>query len=263
MSRVIDIHTHVFAEEIADRAITHLAGLTGLTPAYDGTVAGLISAMDDARVAVSVTQPVATKPTQVVRINDWSATIASDRIVPFGAMHPGFEEPAAEIARMASLGLKGFKMHTEYQEFQPDEPRLDPICEAAAEHGLIILFHAGLDAGVPTDNGRPERFARLLDRHPGLTVVLAHMGGWRLWDGVSEHLAGRPIYLDTSFASGYMTDDAFLGLVEQHGTDRVLFGSDGPWGYAAKELAWLRQLPFAEADLEAILGGNAAGLLEI
>jgi len=263
MSRVIDIHTHAFTEELAERAVAHLVGLNGLTPAYDGTVEALLAAMDHAGVAISVTQPVATKPTQVVRINDWSASIASDRIVPFGAMHPGFEEPAGEVARMASFGLKGFKMHTEYQDFKPDEPRLDPICEAAVEHGLIILFHAGLDTDVPTDNGRPERFARLLDRHPGLTVVLAHMGGWRLWGGVHEHLAGRPIYLDTSLSLGHMTDDAFLELVEQHGTDRVLFGSDGPWGYVGEELAWLRQLPLAEVDLEAILGANTARLLGI
>lgn len=261
MTRIIDMHTHVFADAIAARAIPELAERSDLAPTFDGTLAGLLAEMDRAGIDIAVTQPVATKPSQVVKINDWAAATASDRIIPFGAMHPDLEDPAAEIARMASLGMRGFKMHTEYQAFQPDEDRLTPIFEAAAAQGMIVLFHAGRDAGVPTDHGRPHRFARMLERFPELTVVLAHMGGWMLWDEVREHLIGRPVYLDTSFAYGHMTDDAFLELLELHGASRVLFGTDGPWADMAAEVAWMRRLPLAEADRSAILGGNAAALL--
>ena len=79
--------------------------------------------MDRTGVDVSVVQPVATKPAQVASINDWAARSHRERIVPFGAMHPDFEDPAAEIARMASLGLRGFKMHPEHQAFEPHDPR--------------------------------------------------------------------------------------------------------------------------------------------
>lgn len=263
MGRIIDIHAHVFAENIAATAIASLAEHSGVSATYDGTVAGLIAAMDRGGIDIAVTQPVATKASQVRRINDWAAATASDRIVPFGAIHPDTPDPAREIAHMAAAGLLGIKLHPEYQAFSPDEERMDPIYDAAAENGMILLFHAGLDIGVPTDYGRPERFARMIARHPDLTVILAHMGGWDLWDEVREHLIGLPIYLDTSFVRGYMSDEDFVGLVEEHGASRVLFGTDGPWTDMAEQVAWMRGLPFGDAEHEAILGGNAAGLLGV
>lgn len=261
MSRIIDIHTHVFTDAIAASAIPALEEECGAKATYDGTVTGLLAAMDRAGIDVSVTQPVATKAAHVPKINEWSASIASDRIIPFGAVHPDTLDPAEEIARMASLGLRGMKLHPEYQTFHPDDPRMDPIYDAAAEHGMIVLFHAGLDIGLPTDHGRPANFARVIERHPDLTMVLAHMGGWNLWDEVRECLLGSPVYFDTAFASGYMTDEEFLELVEGQGVERVLFGTDGPWADAASEIQWLRGLVLDASDCDAILGGNAARLL--
>ena len=259
--RTIDFHTHAFPDGIAAAAIASLEEEGGVTAVFDGTVAGLIDTMDRAGVAVSVVQPVATKPSQVRRINDWAATISSERIVCFGAIHPDLDDPAAEIARMSALGLRGFKMHPEYQLFEPDEPRLDTLWSAAAEHGLIAFFHAGADIAFPTVRGTPDAYARLVDRWPGLTVVLAHMGGYECWPGVVEHLAGRNVWLDTSYTLGHLPDEEFVALVRAHGADRVLFGSDGPWTDPAVEIAHLRRLGLAPAELDGILGANAARLL--
>jgi len=48
MASIIDIHTHVFAEQLAARAIPELAERSRLTPTYDGTIAGLLREMDRA-----------------------------------------------------------------------------------------------------------------------------------------------------------------------------------------------------------------------
>jgi predicted TIM-barrel fold metal-dependent hydrolase len=261
VSRVVDIHAHVFPDDVAASAMPALEAEADVKAAFDGTVAGLLAQMDRAGIDVAVTQPVATKPSQVARINDWAASTASERIVPFGGIHPDSADPKREIARMAAMGLTGIKLHPEYQSFRPDEPRMAPIYEAIAEHDMIILFHAGLDIGIPTDYGRPEAFARMLYEYPDLTAILAHMGGWNLWDEVREHLLGLPVYFDTSYAYGHMSDDDFLDLVEGHGADRVLFGTDGPWADASAEVAWLGGLALSDDDREAILGGNAEGLL--
>jgi predicted TIM-barrel fold metal-dependent hydrolase len=228
---------------------------------YDGTLAGLLGEMDRAGIEITVTQPVATKPSQAARINEWAASTASARVIPFGGIHPDAEDPAADIAHMASQGLRGIKLHPEYQVFRPDEDRMAPIYEAVMEHELIILFHAGLDIGIPTDHGRPAAFAAMLDRWPDLPCVLAHMGGWNLWDEVRDHLLGRDVLFDTSYAYGHMADDEFLELVEGHGAERVLFGTDGPWADMAAEVSWMRSLPLETSDREAIMGGNAATLL--
>ena len=161
--RIIDMHTHVWPDAVAEKAVPALEAKGTLTAIYDGTVKGLVAAMGTSGVDVSVTQPVATKASQVVGINDWAARTASDRIVPFGAIHPEFEDPAAEIARIAALGMKGFKLHPEHQAFAPDEPRMEAIYQAAVEHGLIVFFHAGADELHETVRGTPQAFARVLD----------------------------------------------------------------------------------------------------
>jgi predicted TIM-barrel fold metal-dependent hydrolase len=169
-------------------------------------------------------------------------------------MHPDLANPAEEIARMASLGLRGFKLHPEHQTFAPDEPRLAAIFEAALAHDMTILFHAGADEVHPGVHGTPESFVNVLDGFPGLRLVLAHLGGYKVWDRVADLLVGRDVYLDTA---------DFVEIVHAHGAEKVLFGSDGPWTDARAEISWLRSLPLREGVVEAVLGGNAERLLAI
>ncbi len=258
---VIDVHTHAFPDALAPSAIAALEAKGGLRAQYDGTIAGLLAEMDRVGVDISVVQPVATKPGQVASINDWAAGAQSDRIVVFGAMHPDLVEPAAEMARMASLGIRGFKLHSEFQSFEPHEPRMASIYAAAIEHRMIVLFHAGADIMYPTVRATPESFAAVIDEWPELTVVLAHLGGFRQWEGVARHVVGRDVWLDTAYTPRHLPDDEFVALVRAHGADRVLFGTDGPWTDAAVEIEHIRGLELAEDEIEAILGGNAARLL--
>ena len=108
----------------------------------------------------------------------------------------------------------------------------------------------------------PKRLQRVL---PAFTapVVAAHLGGWLLWDEVETYLCGTRAYLDTSFLYGRIPPKTALRIIERHGSDHVLFGSDAPWGAPDEELRWIRSLPLKEADRCAILGLNAARLLRL
>ena len=44
---IIDSHTHVFPDTLAERAIAKLSVNSGLVPSTDGTVSGLIEGLDD------------------------------------------------------------------------------------------------------------------------------------------------------------------------------------------------------------------------
>jgi len=260
--RIIDVHTHIWPDELAPSAVAAVGAQGHISASYDGTIAGLVAAMDRAGVDVSVVLPVATKPGQVRTINDWAATLLSEaRVIPFGAMHPDLEEPRAEIARMRDLGLRGFKMHPEYQSFGPLEPRMAAIYDAAIEHDMTLFFHAGGDVAFTSVRGTPDAFVTLLETWPGLRAVLAHMGGFRQWHAVTGRLAGRDVHFDTAYTLGHLPDDEFVALAREHGCDRVLFGSDGPWTDVAQQLEHLRRLPFTEDELAAILCGNAERLL--
>lgn len=259
--KIIDMHAHVFPDAIAPAAIKALEGKEGVEAFYDGTLDGLTAAMDRAGISRSLVAPVALKPSQVSSINDWITGLPQERIIPFGAMHPDFAEPAAELARLADRGVRGFKLHSQNQDFSPDDPKMAPVYEAAIEAGMIILFHAGgfvVDEGV---TARPEAFARMLDAYPGLICILAHMGSYLYWDEVREHLCGRDVYLDTAYTPGHLPDDALLALMRDHGIEKILFGSDGPWTDASAEIAHLRAMGLTDTEQQALFAGNAEHLL--
>lgn len=258
---VVDIHTHVFPPAVAERALGGIVARVGVTAHYDGTPGGLLAAMQGSGVTVSVLCPVATRPDQVRSINDWTASLAGDRLVPFGAMHPSFGDPAGELERMVGLGIRGIKLHPEFQDFDPLEPRMTAIYRAAADLGLPILFHAGEDPNFDTVRGVPKTFRRLVEEHRDLTVILAHLGGFRVWDEVAEHLLGENVYLDTAYTFGHLPSEDVAAIVRGHGVDRILFGSDGPWTDARAEVEALLALDLPGEDAERILWRNAAGLL--
>ena len=281
---VIDIHTHTFPDKLAATTIPKLEGMSHTRAYVDGTVSGLRASMARAGVDASLVLPVATNPRQVVHVNDSSAQIndlgPETGVYSFGCMHPDFDGWKEELARVRDLGLKGIKLHPQYQDTDFDDPRYLRILDRCGELGLVVLTHAGLDIGMPgKDNCAPEMVARALAQVGPVKLVLAHMGGWRQWDRVEALLPGTGVYLDTSFSLGEITplDDghyrpedlplldeaAFLRMVRRFGPDRILFGTDSPWDDQGAALARLQALPLEPAELEAILGGNAKRLLGI
>lgn len=259
--RVVDLHVHAFPDRIAEAAVAGLERATGYERHYDGTLAGLRASMARNGVERAVVQPVATRPESVAGINDWAARNQDARVAFFGAMHPDHPDPGAEIARLAGLGLRGVKLHPEFQAFRPDEDRMAPLYEALVRHDLVLFFHAGADIAIDTVSSTPAAFARVLDAYPSLRVVLAHMGGWQQWDEVLDVLAGRDVVLETAFTIAFTGEERFLELVRAHGAERVAFGSDGPLGDVAAELRRFDALPLGDDEREAVMWRTAARLL--
>lgn len=259
---IIDFHVHCFAEEIAERAITSLSEAAGLTPKSNGTVAGIKTSMKKAGVDKSVLLSIATKPQQTHKITQWAASVQDKNIIAFGSIHPDYEDWKDELYRLCEAGIKGIKFHPEYQEFYVDDPKLFPIYEKAAELGLIIIFHAGVDLGFPAPyHCPPERMKRVVRAFPGAKIVAAHMGGYDYWDEVECCLAGEQLYLDTSFSLHKMGREQFLRIASKHGYDRLLFATDSPWGDQSEEVERLRGMMLPNDVTEAVFGGNAARLL--
>ena len=265
--KYFDFHTHAFTDELAGRALSGLSDTSGKTPATDGTVKGLREIMRKNNIEEFLILPVATKPSQQTNINNWAASVTGDGLYAFGTIHPDAENALEEIERIKSLGLYGVKFHSEYQKFCPDEERMFPIYEKIAECGLIALFHGGYD---PFGDGdircTPERMAHTVEKFPELTFVVAHLGGLNLWDNVEKYLAGKysNLYLDVSVIASFdMDKNQLLRIIQAHGADRILFGSDCPWDNPANEIDMIQSLPVSEEDKEKIFFRNAHKLLEL
>lgn len=259
---VVDFHVHCFPDSLADKATLALQEKAGISRYLNGTVGNIRASMGDSGISHSVVLSIATKPQQTRKITEWSLSIQDGSITAFSSIHPDSADWESEMAEVRDLGLKGIKFHPEYQEFYVDEDRMFPIYSKAFDLGLIVVFHAGADLGYPEPcHCTPDRLARVVDAFPGGRMVAAHFGGFKYWDGVAKHLAGKDIYLDTSFTLGWIERELFDRILDSHGYERLLFASDSPWGNQRAELEMVKGLDLPPLAQSAIFGGNAARLL--
>jgi hypothetical protein len=261
---IIDIHAHVFPDEIAERAVKMLAERSDGIAFADGTCAGLLASMQKAGIDRSAIMPIATKPSQVESINRWMLEIREKypEFICFAALHPARECWKADIERIAADGFPGVKLHPDYQEFFVDDPQYIPMYKALADHGLILLFHAGDDVGLPPPvHCTPDRLARVLDAVPEITIIAAHMGGYLCWDDVYRYLVGRNLYFDTSYSLQDLGAEPMTALMKAHGIERILFGTDSPWTDQASSVREIRDMNLTESEIVAVLGGNSEKLL--
>jgi predicted TIM-barrel fold metal-dependent hydrolase len=259
---VIDVHAHAFPDKLAPRAMDTLARRAGLPlPAIDGTVSGLSASMTAAGIDRCWVANIATRPEQASAILEWSKRIRSDAILPLGSLHPDSPDWETELDKIVDAGLLGLKFHPQYQDFALDEPRLIPLFRTIASRGLFVLVHAGYDLAFPGDErAAPARLATLHRQVPELTMIAAHLGGYRAWDEVIEYLVGSEVYFDTSFMMEATTLQR-ADIFRHHDRSRILFGSDCPWTRQQDSLEQVLALPLDAESKARILGGNAEQLL--
>lgn len=277
---VIDFHTHTFPNKIAEVAVKKLSS-EGHIPAFsNGTAEGLKTSMQTAGVDYSVVLPVATNPLKLASMNDFSINNnGKGSLIYFGAVHPDAPDWQDELLRLSNNGIKGIKIHPIYQGVDIDDDRYLKILYRAGELGLIVTMHAGDDIGFPgVVRCSPKMTANALKQVGDVKIILAHMGGWKNWQEVAEHLSGTSAMLDTSFSLGKIKpldstySDEFLNLMDQNdfcalvnvfGSENVLFGTDSPWTDQKCSLDAFLDLPLSDADKQNILSLNAKRLLSL
>jgi uncharacterized pyridoxamine 5'-phosphate oxidase family protein len=153
-----------------------------------------------------VVQSIATNPQQQSKVNDFAMELnAHDRLFAFGSVHPNAPDAIEELERISQAGLKGVKLHPEYQGFYADDEKMKPIYRKISDLGLITLFHAGTDIGFPPPyHAMPEHILGALRWLEG-PVVAAHWGGAGCGPEVVEKLCGENLYFDLSFGYGVIS----------------------------------------------------------
>jgi len=261
---LIDIHTHMFPDKLAPKALSSLSK-TCNSPYYtDGTVKGTMSSLTEWGVTAAVVMNIATKPSQQTTVNNWAASVQDKNLFCFGSVHPDAPDAIEELQRIKELGLYGIKMHPDYQGFFIDEERMFPIYDAISSLKLPVLFHAGIDPLSPTlTHALPKAIAKVAEMFPKMKMIAAHMGGMARYDEVEEYLVGKNVYIDTSMSSRICAPEQFARIINKHGADHVLFGSDCPWSRSIDELNFLQAVKMNEDDREKICYRNTMHLLNI
>lgn len=265
---IIDAHVHTFPDRIAPSAVGKLAQISGITPATDGTVGDTLTKMDQYGVDRAVLLNIATAPKQQNTINNSAHALEGEewkgRFLSFGSVHFLAEDALSELERIQALGLKGVKLHPDYQGFMIDDPRLYPIYEKCAELGLVIVFHAGWDCYSPDlIHAVPEASRRVLRQFPELKVVLAHFGGLNQWKEVGRWLIGENVWLDTAMCATYAEKKEIEHMIRSHNPEQVLLGSDCPWENPQRSISFVLDMDLSTQQKEQILSGNAKKLYDL
>jgi uncharacterized protein len=259
----IDFHTHIYPDHVAPQTVAAVRQRAGIDAYADGTLEELKRSMAGAGIDLSVVAAVATKPEQVASIQRWLTAIRQPGIETLAVMHPADPLNSEQMKMLKAEGFRGFKFHPDYQDFFADDPRVYPVYEAVAAEDMFILFHAGMDRGLPHPvHATPKRLAAVHEAVPELCMIVAHLGGEEAYEETALHLLGRDLYLDTSFVLRKMPGTFRERFLTEHPADRLLFASDSPWTDQREELQFLLQLPFlTKSDKEKICFSNAARLL--
>lgn len=190
------------------------------------------------------------------------------QVIPTATVFPG-ERGARDLLRRAfGEGARGVKIHCHVQKIAPDDPRLDEVFEEAAAAGVPVVMHAGREPasdayGVDTRAlCSVDAVDRVLARHPGLTLVVPHLGADE-FDDYEALLDRHPrLFLDTTMAiAGYLPGGPDLGVLARR-ADRLLYGSDFPdLPYAwSRELGVVAAAGLTPTAARALLGGTARRL---
>jgi predicted TIM-barrel fold metal-dependent hydrolase len=214
----------------------------------------------------------------------------------------GAEASADELQRaVEEKGLKGAMIHGQSAGTFVDLPHYWPIYARAEALGVPVYLHpslpnktvtetyygtyaeshpafirAGWGFGVETGTLAVRMvLSGVFDRHPGLQVILGHLG-----EAIPFQLArmgeafARPGATMTDFASvfrqnfhvttsGFFSDPALRCCIEEMGVERILFAVDWPYVKNRDGVDWLKAFRMDEAQRARIFAGNAQALLRL
>jgi predicted TIM-barrel fold metal-dependent hydrolase len=224
------------------------------------------------------------------------------RFAAFAALPTADPRAAAdELERsVTKLGFKGAMINGLTHGVFHDDKRFWPIYERAAALDVPIYIHPALPQQAVIDayykdyaqthpgilraawgftvetatQGIRFVLSGVFDAHPGLKVILGHMGEglpfllWRISYGLRATMTEktfRDIFCEHFWitTSGFFSDPALLCCVMEMGIDRILFSVDYPFAENPPGTKWLETLPLSREDQEKLLNGNARRLLKL
>ena len=257
--RVADVHTHIFPDKLAEKASDAIGIFYDKPSNHTASLQVLKEQEALAGIDYFLVSGSATSASQVAHINEFIAqsTAGTPNIIPFGSLFPTMEDWEPALEELIALGIRGVKIHPDFQKVDIDDPRAVDMYRAIARAGLPVLFHTG---DPRYDHSAPERLTNLIRQVPDLVAIAAHFGGWGSWDRACDQVMPENVYYDTSSSLMYIEKERALELLDKLGAHRFLFGSDFPMWSPKEELARFLELDLDETTREKILFGNFESL---
>jgi hypothetical protein len=283
---IIDCHAHIFSSRIIT-AVTAKSAMVEKLKLQASFAAGrtTISALEDdcrsSGIDACLILPTA-NAANVRNVNTAFIELAagSDFIFTAGTLHPFYGDNKNELLRLQEHGVRAIKLCSFSQGFALSTPEtfdLFKIIESAnslTKGGTCVILDTFCLAhdyfGTPDRHTTtPFMLGDIVRKYPGIDFVAAHMGGLGAPpEETFKHVVpSKNLYLDTSNAAHTLSEKDFLRLLEIHGPDHIIFGTDWPWFDHKKELNILVRLldraGYNREEKEKVFYRNIASLLGI
>ncbi len=280
--KIIDVHTHIFPEEIRTRREAYFSDEPAFQKLYQSPKSRLIgateilAAMDDNQVNKSVIFGFPWRDSNhFKKHNDYIIEVVSrypDRFIGLGCFDPFSEEAAAETHRcLQQGGLLGIGELAFYQSGIDNSAltKLEPVMEICSGRDVPVLIHTNEPIGHTYPGKTRNTLAQiyqLIVTFPQNKIVLAHWGGGLFFFSllrkeVKQRLLN--VYFDTA-ASPYLYDPSVYRLaIELIGVEKILFGSDFPLLQPARYFDEMQAVGLSDAEIGQICSQNTAKLFNV
>ena len=259
--QIIDIHTHIYPEKIAQKATQSVRDFYQLegSAQMNGTVDMLLQRGTKAGISRFVVLPVSNTPNHVRSINEFilSQVACQERFIGFGTVHARMEDVPGDTEWIIDKGLRGIKMHPDSQRFNIDDPDLFPMYDMV-QGKIPVMLHMG---DQRYDFSHPVRLRRVLELFPRLEVIAAHFGGYSMFETAKEQLSDKNCIFDISSAMMFMAPGEAEKYINHYGAERLAYGTDYPLWDPVTEVNRFLQLKLTDEQFEQIAHKTAEQFL--
>lgn len=212
--KIIDSHVHIGLNSFCNNQDTEFS--------FDlsNTYQNVIELMDSNDIERVVLLPIPHKDFDSYKCNDYVYEAYSkypNRFIPFCRIDHKLEENLRK-------GFKGAKLHLLYEDI--DVKKIKYELRLLEDAGLPLIVHALFKNKV-------KQIESILKIAPNLKIVLAHMGRGHLYtdEGVIDNALALKKYENVYFETSTIGKiDAIIETCNIVGDDKVIFGSDHPFG---------------------------------
>jgi uncharacterized protein len=279
--KIIDGHVHTFSSNEVSRKIREsfnkIYTIEFENPGT-GTIHDVLANMERSGVDHTIMANFA--PPGIIHENNlWTiqASGHDKRLIPLVSFHPSMGGDIHSLfEQYIRLGAKGIKLHPMAQGFSPLDGKLAELYKSCNEAAFPVVFHCGRVANMRLNEYSDfDMIKPLIEKYPAIPFVLTHMADGNVNDVVNtarNHgnvsfdtsivITGYPPIMETNDAS-WLDDDEVSGIIDSIGAEKVIFGSDYPWGSPSHDIARFMAIKLEEKQKQLIFSENAVRIFKL
>lgn len=203
---IVDVHVHAMPDQLQAAVWRYFDSLADppWPIAFRGGLDDRLAHLADVGVTAHTALAYAHRPGMLGWLNGFTLDLADryEQVIPTFTVFP---EPTVDQEVDAALARGGrvCKLHTQVGRYRLSDPRLAATWQRLEHSGVVLLAHVTAVYGV--DGGAEfcgiDTLAALLDRHPDLRVVVAHLGMPDIDDALTlAEQAPGTVWLEPSMA---------------------------------------------------------------